>query len=215
MTASDPTPAIPGPERDQTPAPGGASWARGNSLGVSPRGCPAPRVAEQAWHQGAPGSPRAAEGGSTRRESTSAPAPRRDADATAKSPRARIRKRKPRQRDRVRSVRLSPEELALIQRAAAAAGMKVAGFIAAAAVSASAFTTRDAATAALIDHRAAVREVVAARNELNRVGNNVNQIAKALNSGSETVSAETALAAVTRIAARLEKATFTLLEHSA
>ena len=87
-------------------------------------------------------------------------------------------------RDQVRSVRLSVPELTAIRAAAAACEMTIAGFIAHAAVAAARDT--NAAPARVAGQREQVTELFAARRPLRQVGNNLNQIARALNSGAET-----------------------------
>nr|WP_245654329.1 plasmid mobilization relaxosome protein MobC [Streptomyces violens] len=55
-----------------------------------------------------------------------------------------------------------------------------------------------------MDQRAVVGELMRASAQLARVGNNLNQVAKALNSGGQAPYAEDALARVLRAAARVE-----------
>jgi hypothetical protein len=66
----------------------------------------------------------------------------------------------------------------------------------------------------LLDLRGTIRELMAARTDLARIGNNINQIAHAFNSGGDPVGAEAALADVRRAAARLEAAAQALAERA-
>ncbi|WP_326692317.1 MobC family plasmid mobilization relaxosome protein [Streptomyces sp. NBC_01795] len=116
----------------------------------------------------------------------------------------RPRLRQSQQRDRVRSVRLTADELTDVQRAAEAMGLRVAGFLADAAVAVA--RAQDGPHTWLMDQRALVEELMRASAQLARVGNNLNQVARALNSGGETPYAEDALARVLRAAARVEAA---------
>ncbi|WP_327391644.1 MULTISPECIES: plasmid mobilization protein [unclassified Streptomyces] len=118
--------------------------------------------------------------------------------------RMRPRLRQSQQRDRVRSVRLTADELTDVQRAAEAMGLRVAGFLADAAVAVA--RAQDGPHTWLMDQRALVEELMRASAQLARVGNNLNQVARALNSGGETPYAEDALARVLRAAARVEAA---------
>ncbi|WP_211259777.1 plasmid mobilization protein [Streptomyces violens] len=114
----------------------------------------------------------------------------------------RPRLRQSQQRDRVRSVRLTADELADVQRAATTMGMRVAGFLADAAVAVA--RAQGGPHTWLMDQRAVVGELMRASAQLARVGNNLNQVAKALNSGGQAPYAEDALARVLRAAARVE-----------
>ncbi|WUH19530.1 MobC family plasmid mobilization relaxosome protein [Streptomyces sp. NBC_00448] len=66
----------------------------------------------------------------------------------------------------------------------------------------------------LLDLRGTIRELVAARTDLARIGNNINQIAHAFNSGADPIGAEAALTDVRRVAARLEAAAQTLADRA-
>jgi uncharacterized protein (DUF1778 family) len=110
-----------------------------------------------------------------------------------------------------KSTRLDDEELSLICAAAAACGMTPAGFLAHAALAAA--RDLDATAAAVASERELVAEFFAARRHLAQIGNNVNQIAKILNSGGEAPHADPVLTAVTRAVARLDAATDRLLDH--
>ena len=180
-----------------------ASCAFGHSpVGGAPytRSC-APGVAQDPGRQGATGDGCGAEGG---------PTPRTSPAASARSQR-RNRARQNKQRPAV-SVRLSTSERASLKAAAEHVGASLAKFIAQAALTAAQDVNRVAAN--LLDLRGIVRELIAARTDLARIGNNINQIARAFNSGGDPAGAEAALADVRRAAARLEAAAQTLAERA-
>ncbi|WP_199844323.1 plasmid mobilization protein [Streptomyces sp. RTd22] len=116
----------------------------------------------------------------------------------------RPRLRQSQQRDCVRSVRLTTDELADVQRAATTMGMRVAGFLADAAVAVA--RVQDGPHSWLMDQRTVVEELMRASAQLARVGNNLNQVAKVLNSGGDAPYAGDAIARVLRAAARVEAA---------
>ena len=179
-----------------------ASCAFGHSpVGGAPctRSC-APGVAQDPGRQGAAGDGCGAEGGP---EPGTSP-------ASARSQR-RTRTRQNKQRPAV-SVRLSPTERASVKAAADHVDASLAKFMANASLAAAQDINRVAAN--LLDLRGTVRELIAARTELARIGNNVNQIARAFNSGADPFGAEAALADVRRVAARLEAAAQTLAERA-
>ncbi|RMI46730.1 plasmid mobilization relaxosome protein MobC [Streptomyces triticirhizae] len=87
--------------------------------------------------------------------------------------------------------------------AARASGMTLAGFLAQAAVEAS----RDAESAEgrIVGDRELITEFFAVRRNLRQVGNNLNQIAKAINSGSEAPpQTDTVLVAVESAVRRID-----------
>ncbi|MEW5530579.1 plasmid mobilization relaxosome protein MobC [Streptomyces virginiae] len=118
--------------------------------------------------------------------------------------RTRPRLRQHEQRDRVRSVRLTRDELDDVRRAAEAVGLKTAGFLADAAVAVA--RAQDGPKAWLLDQRGLVAELMSASTQLARVGNNLNQIARVLNSGGHADHADEAVRRALRAAARVEAA---------
>ncbi len=78
-------------------------------------------------------------------------------------------------------MRLSDAELAAVRAAAAANGLTVSGFLSLAAVAAA---RAQPPGAYIADDHATIRELFLARRHLRHVGNNLNQVAKALNSGA-------------------------------
>ncbi|MFI1825391.1 plasmid mobilization protein [Streptomyces sp. NPDC020412] len=108
------------------------------------------------------------------------------------------------QRDHVRSVRLTADELAAVQHAARTVGLTTAGFLADAAV---AFArTHGDARIWLADQRALVAELMTAAAQLARAGNNLNQIARVLNSGGHSDGVDRAVERVLKAAVRVEAA---------
>ncbi len=201
MTAS-PHPGTPDEEPPyDRPARGRASYTLRNSLdgraaeGVSQGHAPAPGEAGEVRHQGAPEGA-ATEGGPQPEGKT----PTSDVVET----RMRPRLRQSQHRDRVRSIRLTADELTDVQQAAATMGMRVAGFLADAAVAVA--RAQERPHIRLMDQRALVQELMRASAQLARVGNNLNQVARTLNSGGQAPHVEDVLARVQRAAARVEAA---------
>lgn len=162
--------------------------------GVSEGLTPTPGGAGEARHQGVPGSEAATEGGSQPGEEPNPPA----------TPRTRPRLRQSVHRDQVRSVRLTHDELELVKRAAEAVGLKTAGFLADAAVAVA--QAQGGPQPWLLDQRGRVEELMAASAQLARAGNNLNQVARILNSGGQVEYADDAVARVLRAADRVEAA---------
>lgn len=100
------------------------------------------------------------------------------------------------------SCRMNDAEYQLLARAAATCHMSVAGFLARAALNAAHDLGRTAADIA--GEREMLHELFALRRHLGQLGNNLNQVAKALNSGADAPQAEAVLAAVQRAAKRVD-----------
>ena len=163
--------------------------------GVSDGLASAPGEAEEAVrHQGAPSGEAAAEGGPQPGMET-ARAPRR-------APRPRLRQHA--QRDQVRSVRLTRDELRAVQQAAAEVGLTTAGFLADAAVAVA--RAQHGPGSWIVDQRGLVQELMTATAQLARVGNNLNQAVRALNSGGQAPYLDEAVARVIRTTDRVEAA---------
>lgn len=162
--------------------------------GVSEAHAPAPGGTGEARHQGAPGSQAATEGGSQ---------PGGEAEPNAAT-RTRPRLRQSVHRNQVRSLRLTQDELETVKRAAEAVGLKTAGFLADAAVAVA--QAQGGPKTWLLDQRGRVEELMAASAQLARAGNNLNQVARVLNSGGQADYADEAVARVLRAAARIEAA---------
>ncbi|MFF2927612.1 plasmid mobilization relaxosome protein MobC [Streptomyces celluloflavus] len=137
-------------------------------------------------HQGVPDGEAAAEGG-----------PQPDKAHGKAKPRARARLRDKKQRPAL-SVRLNDRERAIIQKGADTSGMSMAGFLAHSALAAARDQSRTAATIA--DQRDVITELFAARRQLSYAGNNLNQVAKILNSGGELLHLDEAITDIRRAA---------------
>ena len=187
-------------QQDHGPARSRASCSFRNSSaatgcgGVSEAHAPALGGAREARHQGVPDSEPATEGGSQPGEEPNPPA----------TPRTRPRLRQSVHRDQVRSVRLTHDELELVKHAAEAVGLKTAGFLANAAVAVA--QAQGGPQPWLLDQRGRVEELMAASAQLARAGNNLNQVARVLNSGGQAAYADDAVARVLRAADRVEAA---------
>lgn len=118
--------------------------------------------------------------------------------------RTRPRLRQSVHRDQVRSVRLTRDELDAVKHAAEAVGLKTAGFLADAAVAVA--QAQGGPKTWLLDQRGRVEELMAASAQLARAGNNLNQIARIMNSGGQVEYVDEAVARVLRAAVRIEAA---------
>jgi hypothetical protein len=172
----------------------GASWRSGHSpAGGAPEPDPAPGVARPDRPQGVPDGRAATEGG---------PQPGKA------SPKGRAKKGKPRPRGKkqrpAHSVRLNERELAVIRSAAEHVGMSVAGFLAYSALAAARDQSRTAA--AIATERDVLTALFGVRRQLGWAGSNVNQIAKALNSGADAPHLTAALADLRRAAQAVQRA---------
>ncbi|MFB7255092.1 plasmid mobilization protein [Streptomyces nojiriensis] len=200
-----------GSSSDSNSLLGGASYPFGHStIGGVSKGVPAPGGRGLVRRRGTPDEEAATEGGSQQGGNQQ---PALDS-ASASAARTRRRTYKRRQRPNVCSVRMSDDELALVATAAKTAGVTLAGFFARAALSAS----RDpqTSTAAIAGRREMVAELFAARRHLGQIGNNLNQLTRAINSGAQPPDAQldAVLDAVHRASARVQGATDQLLEHT-
>lgn len=187
---------IPQQEISTTPASESpASWRFGHSpAGGAPEPGPAPGVAEPVRHQGVPDGEAATEGGSQPEKASR----RRRTKSMGK---ARLREKKQRP---AHSVRLSDREHAIIQAGADAAGMSVAGYLAHSALAAARDRSRTAATIA--DERDVLTELFAMRRQLGWAGSNLNQVAKALNSGGDAHYLNEVLVEIQRAATAAKRA---------
>lgn len=186
---------------DQETARDRASYTFRNSSAPNGRGgvseglAPAPGEAgAAARHQGAPSGQAATEGG-PQPAGEAATHPRR-----APSPRLRQHT----QRDQVRSVRLTTGELRAVQHAAAHVGLTTAGFLADAAVAVA--RAQHGPASWLTDQRGLVEELMTATAHLARVGNNLNQATRVLNSGGQVPYLDEAVTRVVRATDRVEDA---------
>lgn len=212
MSANDPAVPTSGQQRDPTTAPGGASYRVRRSYGPSyalapaqegggsPAGSRARALGNQPGdrHQGAP----VTEGEADRDDHREQPSPSTPAFPDRKP---RRRTRNPSERTRKTTTRLSDDEEAEIAAAAARRGITVARFLATAGLTAA----RGPAAVHRNDRLdAAIDELAALRTALARIGNNINQIAYVINSGSRPRADELehALSVLTRLLGRLDDA---------
>ncbi|NNN30994.1 plasmid mobilization relaxosome protein MobC [Streptomyces sp. S3(2020)] len=151
-------------------------------------------MARPVRHQGAPDGRAATEGGSQ-------PGKAGRTRRTQIKGKARLREKKQRP---AQSVRLSDHEHALIQAGADAVGMSLAGFLAHSALAAARDQSRTAATIAT--ERDVLTELFAMRRQLGWAGSNLNQVAKALNSGGDVPYVKEVLGDVLRAAKAVKKA---------
>ncbi|MFG2338180.1 plasmid mobilization protein [Streptomyces yangpuensis] len=170
-------------------------------------------MAGEDQHQGAPVQRDAAEGG---------PHPVREDQHnchTARCTHAAPSKPHVRQRERLRaenkrmhqpSCRMNDAEYQLLVHAASACRMSIAKFLAHTALNAA--RNLDRTEAEIATRREVVGELFALRRHLGQIGNNVNQVAKALNSGADAPHAQTVLDAVHRAAERVDTFTQTYVE---
>ncbi|GAA3900013.1 MobC family plasmid mobilization relaxosome protein [Streptomyces lacrimifluminis] len=165
--------------------------------------------------QGAPDRSDAAEGGSHPKGDLPHPChnPHCLAHTTPNQPPARNRPRKTDDRKRTHLIasRFNDEEKQALLDAAAVCAMTPSGFLAHAALAAARDLTRTAAEVA--GEREVIAELFSLRRHLAQLGNNLNQVARALNSGADAPHAETVLQAVHRAAKRVDAFTQHRLDH--
>ncbi|TRO61804.1 plasmid mobilization relaxosome protein MobC [Streptomyces sp. IB201691-2A2] len=144
-------------------------------------------------HQGAPDGNAATEGGSQLGK----------ASRKGKAKKGRSRPRDKRQRP-AHSVRLNEQELSIIQSGADHVDMSVAGFLAHSALAAARDHSRTAA--AIATERDILTALFGVRRQLGWAGSNVNQAARALNSGVDAPHFAAALADLQRAAQAVQRA---------
>ncbi|WP_411088861.1 plasmid mobilization protein [Streptomyces sp. 061-3] len=212
MNTNEPVATPAGQQRDPTTAPGGASYRVRRSYGPSyalapaqegggsPAGSRARALGNQPGdrQQGAP----VTGGEADRDDHCEQPSPSTPAFPDRKP---RRRTRNPSERTRKTTIRLSADEKAEIVAAAAQRGVTVARFLATAGLTAA----RGPAAVHRNDRLdAGIDELAALRTALARIGNNINQIAYVLNSGSRPRADELehALSVLTGLLGRLDDA---------
>ncbi|MFC8868011.1 MobC family plasmid mobilization relaxosome protein [Streptomyces sp. NPDC057148] len=202
MTNAPKNGTTPEPDFDSNSVSGGASYPLGYSAlsGVS-KGSPAPGGTGLVRRRGTPDEEAATGGGSQ-------PGGAQD---IREQPRTRRRKYQRRQRPHVRNTRFSDDELILVTAGAKAAGLTLAGFLARAALSAARDLERTAS--AVADEREVIAEFFAARRHLGYIGNNLNQIARAVNAGAHPSELDVVIAATDRAIQRVQHATDQLLHQ--
>ncbi|MFE9684511.1 MobC family plasmid mobilization relaxosome protein [Streptomyces sp. NPDC006285] len=202
MTNSPEHGNAPRPAPDSNSVVERASYPLGYSAlsGVS-KGSPAPGGQGLVRRRGSPDEEAATEGGSQPEGTQDRP----------EQPRTRRRKYQRRQRPHVRNTRFSDDELALVTAGAKAAGLTLAGFLARAALSAARDLERTAS--AVADEREVIAELFAARRHLGHVGNNLNQVTRAINAGAHPPELDAVIAATQRAVQRVQRATDQLLQQ--
>ncbi|WP_399552370.1 plasmid mobilization protein [Streptomyces sp. YIM 98790] len=108
------------------------------------------------------------------------------------------------------SCRMSEEEFQMLAEAAASCRMSVAAFLAHAALNAA--RDLDRTQAVIATEREILSELFAVRRHLGRIGTNLNQVAKALNSGADAPHTEAVLKAVQQAARRADDAVTAVTE---
>lgn len=187
----------PEPAPDSNSVSGRASYPLGYSaMGGVSKGSPAPGGQGLVRRRGAPDEEAATEGGS-------------QPEGGREEPRTRRRTYQRRQRPHVRNTRFSNDELALVAAGAKAAGLTLAGFLARAALTAARDLERTASVVA--DEREVIAELFAARRHLGQVGNNLNQVARAVNSGGHPAEIDVVIAAAHRAIGRVQAVTDRML----
>ncbi|MFI9210266.1 plasmid mobilization protein [Streptomyces sp. NPDC053253] len=169
---------------------------------------PAPEGTGAVQHRGVLDHEAATEGGSQPEKL----APRRKRRASKTASRKRSPKTNPDKRSYVCSVRLNDTEKQQLVDAAAAARTTLPAFLARAALAAA--RDPESAAGSIAGKRELIAEIFAARRHLGHVGNNLNQLARAVNSGDRPADAQldAVLDAVRRATERVQAATDKLLE---
>lgn len=176
--------------------------------GKAARRSPAPGVAGADQRRGAQVGEAAAGGGPQPPEKPSA------ADTVVVASASRKRSPLPRERKRVRmcNVRLNDDEHRRLTAAARIVRTSLPAYLVRAGLAAS--RDADATAAAVAGQRELVTELFAARRHLGQVGNNLNQVARAINSGDRPSEVEVVIAAVHRAVQRVQDATDQLLDRN-
>jgi hypothetical protein len=107
---------------------------------------------------------------------------------------------------------LNDEEHEHLSAAARAAGASLPAFLARAGHAAA--DDAQNAAAAVAGQRELVSELFAARRHLGQVGNNLNQVARSINSGDQPSEVDAVIAAVRRAVRRVQDATDQLLDRN-
>lgn len=184
---------------------GAASWYESNTpVGSITLASPAPGVAGDGRRQGAPAVGDGAEGGPHPEEETTPACPPRCPHSVPaqRSARNRPRKTKRSKRTHLIASRFNDVEKAMLIAAAAACSMTPSGFLAHAALRAARDLNRTAAEVA--GEREVIAELFALRRHLGQISNNINQVAKALNSGADVPHTRATVDAVSRAAQRVD-----------
>ncbi|WP_371632177.1 MobC family plasmid mobilization relaxosome protein [Streptomyces sp. NBC_01259] len=196
----------PEPDHDTNSISGGASWCKSIApVGSNALASPAPGVAGADRHRGAPIRQDATEGGSHPDEGESHSC--HSTDCThATPPKSHVQQRERLRHEKKRmhqpSCRMNDDEYQLLARAAAACNMSIANYLARAALKAA--RNLDFTAAEIAGEREMLKELFDLRTALNRIGNNLNQVAAALNSDEPAPQARAVLAGVDRVSLRVD-----------
>ncbi|MFF3412477.1 plasmid mobilization relaxosome protein MobC [Streptomyces sp. NPDC002742] len=158
-------------------------------------------------HQGALDRQAATEGGS---QPGVEEQPRSGASA---APASTARKRSPQKNKRARvcNIRLNDDEWSRLTTAARTSRKSLPAYLVRAGLAAAEDAENTAAVIA--GHRDLIAELFAARRHLGQVGNNLNQVARVLNSGGQPAQLDAVVSAVQRAVARVQAVTDRLLEQ--
>jgi uncharacterized protein (DUF1778 family) len=121
------------------------------------------------------------------------------------------RKRSPQKNKRARicNIRLNDNEWSRLTTAARTSRKSLPAFLVRAGLAAAEDSENTAAVIA--DHRDLIAELFAARRHLGQVGNNLNQVARAINSGGQPAELDAVVSAVQRAVARVQAVTDRML----
>lgn len=199
----------PEPAKDHNSVPDGASYRPSYS---SPSGkaawpSPAPGVAGAVQHRGALDRQAATRGGS---QPGAEKQQRSHVDAT---PVSSARKRSPQKNKRARmcNIRLNDDEWSRLTAAAHSSRKSLPAYLVRAGLAAA--DDSENTTALIAGHRELIAELFAARRHLGQVGNNLNQVARALNSGGQPAELDAVVSAVQRAVTRVQAVTDQMLEQ--
>ncbi|WP_408058274.1 plasmid mobilization protein [Streptomyces tauricus] len=208
MTNSPEHGTAPRPAPDSTSVSGRASYRPRHSSPVGKASWPepAPGVAGAVQHRGALDQEAVTESGSQPQE----PRPR-ERRAAKKTSRKRSPKPPAHKRTYVCSVRLNDSEKKRLAAAATTARTTLPAFLARSGLAAA--HDLDATTAAIAGQRELVAELFAARRHLGHVGNNLNQVTRAINAGAHPPELDAVIAATRRAVQRVQHATDQLLQR--
>ncbi|OIJ91668.1 hypothetical protein BIV24_15555 [Streptomyces colonosanans] len=158
-------------------------------------------------HRGALDHQAATEGGSQ----PGAEEQRRSRVDTAPTSTARKRSPQKNKRARICNIRLSDDEWNRLTTAARTSRKSLPAYLVRAGLAAA--DDAENTAAAIAGHRDLIAELFAARRHLGQVGNNLNQVARAVNSGGQPAELDAVVSAVQRAVARVQAVTDRLLEQ--
>lgn len=206
--SSSPAPTPGEPVSNSLPVRASYRPRHSSPLGKASLALPAPGVAGADRHRGAQVGQAATEGGSQQEK----PAPQRKRRATKNRSRKRSPKSHANKRVHVCSVRLNDDEKYVLTAAATATRTSLPAFLARSGLAAA--SDLDASAAAIAGRRELITELFAARRHLGHVGNNLNQVARALNSGAQPAELDAVIAATEHAVQRVQHATNQFLAQS-